>query len=180
MGETGGRGDVRTGGGAVRRGLSHWWHQDAGVSAWQLAPDTGSQRPQQLPAFSDLWLYDKWRLHVTICNHPVCVSCQYIDDDDDDGRRVFDLTLVPLHWADNTGSRETTLGKKLNFFLFNNSNVWLRYSDMTLTVNVLYLLKNLPPRNLCYFASAFILNCRSHDLTSWKCCNNLLFCSILP
>lgn len=56
--------------------LSHWWHQDAGISAWQLAPGMGSQRPQQLPAFSDLWLYDKWRLHFTICNPPVCVSHQ--------------------------------------------------------------------------------------------------------
>lgn len=56
--------------------LSHWWHQDAGISAWQLAPGMGFQRPQQLPAFSDLWLYDKWRLHITICNPPVCVSHQ--------------------------------------------------------------------------------------------------------
>ena len=75
--------------------LSQWWHQDAGISAWQLAPGMGSQRPQQLPAFSDLWLYDKWRLHFTICNPPVCVSRQYRARPDT-GRPISDFNLVPL------------------------------------------------------------------------------------
>ena len=78
--------------------LSQWWHQDAGISAWQLAPGMGSQRPQQLPAFSDLWLYDKWRLHFTICNPPVCVSRQYRARPDT-GRPISDFNLVPLRRA---------------------------------------------------------------------------------
>lgn len=75
--------------------LSHWWHQDAGISAWQLAPGMGSQRPKQLPAFSDLWLYDKWRLHLTICIPPVCVSHQY-KGRHDTRRLISDFNLVPL------------------------------------------------------------------------------------
>lgn len=75
--------------------LSHWWHQDAGNSGWQLAPGMGSQRPQQLPAFSDLWLYDECRLHFTICNPPVCVSRQW-SGHRDSGRLISDFNLVPL------------------------------------------------------------------------------------
>lgn len=36
------------------RSLTDGTRMPAGISAWQLAPGMGSQRPQLLPAFSDL------------------------------------------------------------------------------------------------------------------------------